>query len=121
MSEVTLEPDKSVENYADMLYRYKLVRDTDPDVADELVQATLFAALKSQHTFEGKSNEKTWLFGILKHKIMDHFRSMKKNINLDITDAYADRIQFDTAGHMTSSPNNSNVGPEKTTENKELA
>ena len=45
---------------------------------------------------------------------MDHFRSTKKNINLDITDAYADRIQFDTAGHMTSSPNNWNVDPEKT-------
>ena len=58
MSEVTLEPEKWVENYADMLYRYKLVRVKDPDVADELVQATLFAALKSQHTFAGKSTEK---------------------------------------------------------------
>lgn len=78
MSEETLEPEKWVENYADMLYRYTLVRVKDPDVADELVQATLFAALKSQHTFAGKSNEKTWLFGILKHKTMDHFRSTKK-------------------------------------------
>jgi DNA-directed RNA polymerase specialized sigma24 family protein len=52
---------------------------------------------------------------------MDYFRSTKKNINLDITDAYANRIQFDTARHMTSSPNNWNVDPEKATENKELA
>jgi RNA polymerase sigma factor (sigma-70 family) len=52
---------------------------------------------------------------------MDHFRSSKKNINLDITDADADRIQFDTAGHMTPSPNNWNADPEKATENKELA
>ena len=101
MSEETLEPEKWVENYADMLYRYTLVRVKDPDVADELVQATLFAALKSQHTFAGKSNEKIWLFRILKHKTMDHFRSTKKNINLDITDTYAYRIHFDTAGHMT--------------------
>ena len=113
MSEETLEPENWVENYADMLYRYTLFRVKDPDVADELVQATLFAALKSQHTFAGKSTEKTWLFGILKHKTMDHFRSTKKNINLDITDADADRIQFDTAGHMTSSPNNWNVGSRK--------
>lgn len=78
MSEETLEPEKWVENYADMLYRYTLVRVKDRDVADKLVQATLFAALKSQHTFAGKSNEKTWLFGILKHKTMDQFRSAKK-------------------------------------------
>ena len=118
MSEETLEPEKWVENYADMLYRYTLVRVKDPDVADELVQATLFAALKSQHTFAGKSNEKTWLFGILKHKIMDQFRSAKKNINLDITDADADLIQFDTTGHMNSSPNNGTWDPEKATEKK---
>ncbi|MBN4077938.1 sigma-70 family RNA polymerase sigma factor [Nitrospina gracilis] len=121
MSEDMLEPEKWVENYADMLYRYTLVRVKDPDVANELVQVTFFAALKSQHTFAGKSTEKTWLFGILKHKIMDHFRSAKKNINLDITDADADRIQFDLAGHMTPSPNNWNVDPEKASENKELA
>ena len=78
MSEETLEPENWVENYADMLYRYTLFRVKDPDVADELVQATLFAALKSQHTFAGKSTEKTWLFGILKNKTMDHFRSSKK-------------------------------------------
>ncbi len=121
MSEETLKPEQWVENYADMLYRYTLVRVKDPDVADELVQATLFAALKSQHTFAGRSTEKTWLFGILKHKTMDHFRSAKKNINVDITDTDTDRIQFDTTGHMTPSPNNWNVDPEKATENKELA
>jgi RNA polymerase sigma-70 factor (TIGR02943 family) len=121
MSEETLEPEKWVENYADMLYRYTLVLVKGPDVADELVQVTFFAALKSQHTFAGKSTEKTWLFGIFKHKTMDRFRSSKKNLNLDITDADADRIQFDTTGHMTPSPNNWNVDPEKATENKELA
>ena len=47
MSTETLESEKWVENYADMLYRYTLVRVKDPDVVDELVQATLFAALKS--------------------------------------------------------------------------
>ena len=78
MSEETLEPEKWVENYADMLYRYTLVRVIDPNLADELVQATHFSAIKSQNTFAGKSTEKTWLFGILKYKTMDHFRSAKK-------------------------------------------
>jgi RNA polymerase sigma factor (sigma-70 family) len=121
MSKEAPEPEKWVENYADMLYRYTLVRVKDPDVADELVQVTLFAALKTQHTFAGKSTKKTRLFVILKHKIMDQFRSAKKNINLDITDADADLIQFDTTGHMNSSPNNVTWDPEKATEKKELA
>ena len=95
MSEETLEPEKWVENYADILYRYTLVRVKDPDVADELVQATLFAALKSQHTFAGKSTEKTWLFGILKHKTMDHFRSTKK-ISMSISP-----IRIQTASSLT--------------------
>ena len=62
MSEETLEAEKWVESYADMLYRYTLVRVKDLDVADELVQAILSAAFKSQHTFAGKSTEKIWLF-----------------------------------------------------------
>ena len=121
MREETLEPEKWVQKYADMLYRYTLVRVKDPDVAEELVQSTFFAALKSQHTFSGKSTEKTWLFGILKHKTMDHFRNAKKNINLDISDSDTDRIQFNTSGYMTPSPNNWNMDPEKATQNKELA
>ncbi len=121
MSEEILEPEKWVEQYADMLYRYTLVRVKDPDVAEELVQTTFFAALKSQHTFAGKSTEKTWLFGILKHKTMDHFRAAKKNINLDLSDPEGDSIQFDPMGHMVPPPNNWNLNPEKAVENKELA
>ncbi len=120
MSEEALEPEKWVERYADMLYRYTLVRVKDPDTAEELVQSTFFAALKSQHSFAGKSTEKTWLFGILKHKTMDHFRSAKKSVPLDI-DSDTDPIQFDTTGHMIPPPNNWNLNPEKAAENQELA
>ena len=83
MSQETLDPKKWVERYADMMYRYTLVRVKDPEVAEELVQSAFFAALKSQNSFAGKSSEKTWLFGILEHKTMDYFRSTKKNIYLD--------------------------------------
>ena len=78
MSQETLDPQKWVELYADMMYRYTLVRVKDPEAAEELVQSAFFAALKSQNSFAGKSSEKTWLFGILKHKTMDYFRNSKK-------------------------------------------
>ena len=94
MSEETLGLEKWFENNADMLYRYILVDVKDPDVADELVQVSLFAALKAQNSFAGKFNEKALFFGILKHKTMDHFWSAKKNTSLKFTDANSDRIQF---------------------------
>ena len=119
MSEVTLEPQKWVEHYADMMYRYTLVRVKDSEAAEELVQSTFFAALKSQNSFAGKSSEKTWLFGILKHKTMDYFRNSKKNISIDLTSEEG-QIRFDASGHMVSKPGNWNMDPEKAAENSEL-
>jgi RNA polymerase sigma-70 factor (ECF subfamily) len=48
------------------------VRDTH--VAEDLVQDTFLAALKSQASFSGRSSARTWLVGILRHKIYDHLR-----------------------------------------------
>jgi RNA polymerase sigma-70 factor (ECF subfamily) len=48
------------------------VRDTN--FAEDLVQETFLAALKSQNSFSGRSSERTWLVGILRHKIYDHLR-----------------------------------------------
>jgi RNA polymerase sigma-70 factor (TIGR02943 family) len=120
MSKETLKPQKWVEHYADMMYRYTLVRVKDADVAEELVQSTFFAALKSQSTFAGKSTEKTWLFGILKHKTMDYFRGFKKHVSIDMT-SEDDPIHFNSTGHMASKPGNWNLDPEKAAENKELS
>src|SRR5262245_47139596 len=53
------------------LYRYALSRLRHPDAAEELVQETLLAALEGQAKFRGESALRTWLAGILKHKIVD--------------------------------------------------
>ena len=122
MSKEIINPNNWVELYADMMYRFALVRVKDPDAADELVQATFFAALKSQHTFAGKSYEKTRLFGILKHKVMDHFRNLKKHISTDLnSNEESGRIHFDSEGHLTPGPGKWNIDPEKAAENNELA
>lgn len=42
--------------------------------AEDLVQDTIEAALRNAESFSGQSSLKTWLFGILKHKTMDHIR-----------------------------------------------
>jgi RNA polymerase sigma-70 factor (ECF subfamily) len=53
------------------LYRYALSKLRRAEIADELVQDTLMAALPGQANFRGESALRTWLTGILKHKIVD--------------------------------------------------
>jgi len=46
----------------------------DEDLAEDAVQDALVAALAARESFQGKSALRTWLFGILNHKIQDVFR-----------------------------------------------
>jgi RNA polymerase sigma-70 factor (ECF subfamily) len=69
-----LDPTRWLEEHGDVLYRYALGRLRDPQTAEDLVQDTFLAALKGSDSFSGRSREQTWLIGILKHKIIDHFR-----------------------------------------------
>lgn len=57
-----------------VLFRYALLQLYDRDLADDAVQDTLLAALQTKSSFEGKAGVRTWLIGILKHKIADHWR-----------------------------------------------
>src|SRR5438045_2540136 len=50
----------------------------DADLAEDVVQETLVAALAAQSGFTGKSSVKTWLTGILKHKIVDAIRQKQR-------------------------------------------
>ena len=44
------------------------------ETADDVVQDTLLAALEGKANFRGDSSLRTWLTGILKHKVTDHQR-----------------------------------------------
>lgn len=63
-----------VEAHGDYLFNFAIGQVRDPDVAEDLVQETFLAAIKSQQNFSGRSSERTWLVGILRHKIYDHLR-----------------------------------------------
>ena len=103
------------------MYRYTLVRVKDPANAEEIVQVTFFAALQASHTFAGRSSEKSWLFGILKHKILDHFREIKKTRSFDLTPQDdKDPFEYDQTGHWKEVPQNWGMDPEKSAENQEL-
>ena len=71
-------PEQWLNLYGDVLYRYGLARVRDPEMAEDLVQETLLAALKAKENFAGQASEKTWLIGILKHKMIDYFRKASR-------------------------------------------
>jgi len=97
-------PNTWVDQYGDALYRYALMRLKNPAVAEDMVQETFLAALKARDRFAGKSAEKTWLIGILKHKIIDHFRKSKREYVVEDINAEADRQDpfFDPQGNWNT-------------------
>ncbi|MEN8702569.1 MAG: sigma-70 family RNA polymerase sigma factor [Polaribacter sp.] len=72
----TLNPNKWIDDYADYLFNYAVVRVNNSDLAKDLVQDTFFAGLKSAKNFQGKASERTWLVSILKRKVIDHYRKI---------------------------------------------
>ena len=76
----SIDPAKWVEAHGNYLYRFALGRLRNPELAKNAVQETFLAALKARKRFSGKSSERTWLIGILKHKIIDYFRTQYREV-----------------------------------------
>jgi RNA polymerase sigma-70 factor (TIGR02943 family) len=58
--------------------------------AEDLVQEVFIIAYNSYEKFEGKSNIKSWLLGILNHKVADYYRKKYKNFTSISLDHYFD-------------------------------
>ena len=95
-----LNPARWVDDHGDSLYRYALTRVRTPETAEDLVQDTLLAAVRSQARFAGRSSERSWLVGILKHKIVDHHRTMGRETTFTDLEFLRDEYphKFDEAG-----------------------
>ena len=70
----TLNTNSWTTNYYDLFYRYTVSKVNDHNQASDLVQDTFLAGLMGLDRFEGKYTVKTWLFAILKRKIIDYWR-----------------------------------------------
>lgn len=109
--------------HRDYLLRVARLQLRDADLAEDVVQETLVAAL-SGSGFSGKSSLRTWLTGILKHKVTDYHRRQART-PVGFGDlAAADRDdEFDAAaeGYFTAdgewiAPPSSWPGPEQSYE-----
>ncbi len=115
-------PEQWVDEHGDALYRFALSRLQNPSAAEDVVQETFLAALKARKQFSGRSPERTWLIGILKHKIVDLVRKESRERPAEeIDDLPSDAdLLFDPAGRWRTGPLEWQVHPEKILERKEF-
>src|SRR5688572_9635307 len=83
-----------VERERPYLLRYAALQLRDAHAAEDAVQDTLVAALAGQASFAGRANLRTWLTGILKHKIVDAIRRQAREPALP-EGAEEDQEEFD--------------------------
>ena len=79
MANHELNPNNWIDLYSDYLFNYTITRVNDREIAQDLVQETFLAGLKSMANFKGQASERTWLISILKRKIIDHYRKINSN------------------------------------------
>lgn len=91
-----LNPYTWLNEHGSYLYSYALLRVKDKHIAEDLVQETLLAALTAKNSFSYQSNIRTWLTGILKHKLIDFYRKQGRMVAfedlVDEEDNFFDRF-----------------------------
>lgn len=108
---------KWVRLYTKDLLAWALQKTADQQLAEDWVQDTFLVAAEQEQDFQGDSQVKTWLIGILKNKIADHYRrTLKKQVGrpLPMEDL---STYFHQNGHWIkkAQPKNWNQPPEHLT------
>lgn len=86
---IACDPERWVNEHSDFLFRYAMVRLRRREAAKDVVQETFLAALRNPGAYRGTSNERNWLCGILKNKIIDHFRKQAREPTMTDLEALA--------------------------------
>jgi RNA polymerase sigma-70 factor (TIGR02943 family) len=118
-----LDPSGWVDLHGDALYRFAILRVSDPHTAEDLVQETFLSALRAADRFEGKSSIRTWLIAILKYKIVDHFRRTAVEVrasDLAVWEEEDDLEFFDERGHWKRAVREWRGSPAELVENKDF-
>ena len=69
-----------MQEHGDALFGFAVLRVRDHAAAQDLLQETFLAAIKAKESFAGRSNERAWLFGILRNKLVDFYRLQHREL-----------------------------------------
>lgn len=86
----TLDPERWVDEHGDYLFHYAFSRLRNQCLAEDFVQEALLAALRSRDRYAGRSTERTWLTGILRNKMLDHFRKAGRETSFSDLEFFAE-------------------------------
>jgi RNA polymerase sigma-70 factor (ECF subfamily) len=90
------------------LLRFARLQLRNDSWAEDAVSETLLAALSKPQSFGNRSQLKTWLVGILKHKVIDILRRRKREVQLAEGDGDAgtelEDLAFRADGHFLDQP-----------------
>jgi RNA polymerase sigma-70 factor (ECF subfamily) len=64
------------------MIKFAMMQLGDKHMAEDVVQEAILGALKNSQQFQGESAFKTWLFAILKNKIIDLIRHKSRHITI---------------------------------------
>lgn len=98
------DPQTWLAEHGDALYAFAMLHLRDTHRSEDLVQETLLSALQAWQGFRGDCAVRTWLTGIMKHKILDEFRRREREPSVDDrvgdeADAAAAEADFVADGH----------------------
>lgn len=86
----------------DML-RFASLQLRDEHLAEDVVQEAMVAALDGEKQFAGRSAVKTWIFAILRNKIVDAIRQKSRSVNF--TALLPEEAEMDQAFETLFKPN----------------
>lgn len=89
------DPEGWVDLHGNALFAYALRQVGNRSAAEDLVQETMMAAFRGRDAFSGASAERTWLIGILKNKVIDHYRRSGRETAIEEPDAVSDTGEAD--------------------------
>ena len=97
---------RQVEALRPQLMRFARAQLRNDAWAEDAVSDTVLAALEKPEGFGGQSQLKTWLVGVLKHKVVDQLRRHTREATvLSAEDSEdLDESLFDRTGHWTDKP-----------------
>ncbi len=96
--------DAWIRFHAGPLLAYALTRLRQRADAEDAVQETFVAALSALDRFRGESAERTWLIGILRHKIADRLRTAHRRTPLDEDETDHDTGRWTASGKWREPP-----------------
>lgn len=89
--------------YLAQIFRSARGAGLDPEQADEVTQATFTTFIEKAAGFEGRSQVRTWLFGILYNKIAEARRHLTRERQMDEIDDVVEQ-RFDSNGSWVNPP-----------------